>query len=378
MKIPYSKVFASGNEKKYVNDVLESGWLTTSKKTEQFEKMIADYTGAKYALAVNSCTSALHLALDSLGVQSGDKVLIPSLTFTATAEVVRYMGAIPVLMDIDFDTRLTSPDIIESAIKNNNDVKVMILVHFAGQTLDMRNTLSICKENNIKIVEDCAHALPSRDGNLTVGNIGDISCFSFYANKTITTGEGGMVLTNDDKIANRIKIMRLHGIDRDVWHRFNDTDYSSWEYDVVEAGFKYNMPDINAAVGIAQFERMEEMHSRRCQIAQYYFDNLSNINGVSLPKLRVGHDEHSWHLYTICVERRNEFIKKMQAKGIGTSVHYKPIHNLTYYKDNFGFSPDDYPNTEKYWQQCVSLPIYDGLQDSELKYICNTIRDICE
>lgn len=385
MIIPYSKVPLAGNESKYINEVLESGWLTTSSKALKFEKQFVDYIGAKYACAVNSCTSALHLAIEAIGIKKGDKVLVPSLTFTASAEVLRYIGADPVFIDVEYGTGLISPAILNKALKAHDDVRAIILVHYGGQaplmtTPGYEGIIDICRKNNIQVVEDAAHAFPTKFGNRFIGSFGNVTCFSFYANKTITTGEGGMMVTDDESIYLRAKIMRLHGINRDIWSRFTNNK-SSWEYDVIAPGFKYNMPDINAAIGLAQLEKAEYFREQRQRCATFYFNELKDLPSIDLPLCIGRHEHHSWHLFPITIKpespvSRNEFIQLMAHEEIGTSVHYKPLHLMTYYKETYSLDPADFPNTEKIWKGTVSLPIYPDLKDNELKYICQTIKRI--
>lgn len=385
MNIPFAKVSLAGNEFNYVNEVLKSGWLTTSSKALQFEKLFAGFVGAKYACTVNSCTAALHLAVEALGIKTGDKVLVPSLTFTATAEVLRYIGADPVFMDVEYGTSLVSPSILRKALRANPDAKAVILVHYGGQSsimtsADGEGIIDICRQNNVRIIEDAAHAFPSKFENRFIGSFGDVTCFSFYANKTITTGEGGMLVTDDENIYKRAKIMRLHGINRDVWERFT-SDKCSWEYDIVAPGFKYNMPDINAAVGLAQLEKADYFRDQRQRCASYYFREFENIQAIDLPVCMGPIENHSWHLFPVIIRpeatvSRNEFIIQMKNAGIGTSVHYKPLHRMTYYRETYHLNPDDFPNTERIWNGTVSLPIYPDLRDNELEYICQTIKEI--
>jgi dTDP-4-amino-4,6-dideoxygalactose transaminase len=383
--IPFSKVRINGNELKYITEVLTSGWLTTASKTFQFERLFADFIGAKYACAVNSCTSALHLAVEAIGIKPGDKVLVPSLTFTASSEILRYLGADPVFLDVEYDTALISPAILTEALKKNEDIKALILVHYGGQapimtTPEGEGILDICQKNNISIIEDAAHAFPSKFMDRFIGTFGNVTCFSFYANKTITTGEGGMLVTNDEAIYQRVKIMRLHGINRDCWARFTDKK-STWEYDVVAPGFKYNMSDINAAIGLAQLEKAEFFRSRRQHCASFYYNELKKVPTIDLLKCNVPMEHHSWHLFPIIIRpeapvSRNDFIRFMCQKGIGTSVHYKPLHRMSYYKETYNLNPEDFPNTERIWSGMVSLPIFPELLDEELEYICMTIKSI--
>lgn len=386
MNIPFSKVPLAGNELKYINEVLASGWLTTSSKARLFEQLFADYLGVKYACAVNSCTSALHLAIEAIGINKGDKVLVPSLTFTATAEILRYMGADPVFMDVEYNTGLISPTILKETLKRQSiNFKAIILVHYGGQapimtTPEDEGITDICHRNHIYLINDAAHAFPTKYQNQFISDFADITCFSFYANKTITTGEGGMLVTNDEAIYNRTRIMRLHGINRDIWTRFTDNK-SSWEYDVIAPGYKYNMPDINAAIGLAQLEKAEYFRIQRQRCATFYFNMLKDISVIDLPKCNVPLEDHSWHLFPIIIRpesavSRNEFIQIMAKEGIGTSVHYKPLHHMSYYKEFYMLNPDDFPNTEKIWKGTVSLPIYPELKEEELKFICETIKRI--
>lgn len=384
-KIPFAKVVCNGNELAYIREVLESGWLTTADKARRFEKDFAVLVNARYAYAVNSCTAALHLALEALGVGPGDKVLVPTMTFTATAEVVRYMGADPIFLDVEYGSCLVNHKILIQALSNHPDAKVFMPVHYGGQAVpifvsDGASLLDLCHEKGVHVVEDAAHAFPAKCNGRMIGGIGDIACFSFYANKTITTGEGGMLTTNDEQIANRVKVMRLHGINRDVWDSYTSSEVS-WEYDVVAPGYKYNLPDVAAAIGLAQLERAESFRKERERCARYYFDKLSGVDYIDLPLLHVPMADHAWHIFHIILKKdspvsRNQFIEMMADKGIGTSVHYKPLHRMTYYREHYGLLSEDYPNAERIWKGCVSLPIYPSLSDDDLGYICSTITSI--
>ncbi len=385
LKVPFSRISCSGNELKYVTEVLESGWLTTAGKAQLFEKLFAEKVKAGYACAVNSCTAALHLGLEALGVQPGDKVFVPDMTFTATAEVIRYLNADPVFLDVDYSTLLLTPEILNSAILEHPDVKYLIMVHYGGHPAEMVNAagtgiLNICKKHGIKVMEDAAHAFPASINTTPVGSMSDITCFSFYANKTITTGEGGMLTTNNEEIYKRVKTMRLHGINRDVWDRFT-SDKPSWEYDVVAPGYKYNMPDINAAIGLAQLEYADEMRLARQKIAEYYYAELSDMEMIDLPGCNVPFENHAWHLFPVVLNEqspisRNLFIEKMSELGIGTSVHYKPMHRMTYYRNKYNLTPEAFPVAEKIWRGNVSLPIYPLLSQDDLIETVNAIKTI--
>lgn len=378
--IPFSKVIIGESERKYLNEVLESGWLTTASKALELEKKFAEYVGSKYACSVNSGTAALHLGVEALGVRPGEKVFVPSMTFTATAEIVRYMRADPVFLDTEYASNLISPDILLEAIQNYPGVKYLIIVHYGGQAADMPSILKICNENNIKIIEDAAHAFPSKRNGKMVGSFGDVTCFSFYANKTITTGEGGMLVTDNEDIYKRVKIMRLHGINRDIWNRFT-ANVPSWEYDVVEAGYKYNMPDINAAIGLGQLEQAETFRKERQKVVEYYYKNLARLEWIDLPMCQVPFEDHAWHLFPIVLKKnakisRNKFIELLSEAGIGTSVHYKPLHQMTYYKQKYNLKSEYYPNAELTWRGNVSLPLYPFMNNEDLCYICETIENI--
>jgi dTDP-4-amino-4,6-dideoxygalactose transaminase len=385
MKIPFAKVSCAGNELKYLQEVLASGWLTTAGKALEFERRFAEAVGARHACAVNSCTAALHLALEALGVGPGDKVFVPTLTFTATAEVIRYLGADPVFLDVDYRTGLMTPEILEKALARHPEIKAVMVVHFGGQAAQMTGgpgstqdgIVEICKRHGIRVIEDAAHAFPTRHNGRMVGGFGDITCFSFYANKTITTGEGGMLVTDDEAIYRRVKTMRLHGINRDIWDRFT-AEKASWEYDVVAPGFKYNMPDINAAIGLAQLERAESMRADRQRCFEYYVKHLNGLDCVDLPRVNGNMDDHSCHLFWLVLKEsapvsRNRLIELLGEAGIGTSVHYKPLHRMTYYRERYQLSEMDFPYAEKHWRGCVSLPLYPGLREVELEYICGQV-----
>jgi dTDP-4-amino-4,6-dideoxygalactose transaminase len=385
-KVPFSKVLCDGDELRLVGEVLAGGWLTTGAKTALFEKLFAEKVFARHALAVNSCTAALHLGLEAVGIRAGDKVLVPTMTFSASAEVVRYLGADPIFLDVEYGTALVTPEILLDSIQAHPGAKAFIPVHFAGQSAKMlsdkegEGILEICRRNGIAVVEDAAHAFPAKASGKTVGSIGDVTCFSFYANKTITTGEGGMVTTDNDKVAERIKIMRLHGINRDVWNRYSEPG-ASWEYDVIAPGYKYNMPDVNAAIGLAQLEKADTMRNARQRCAEYYFDKLSGIDCLDLPVVRVPIEDHAWHLFVVILNEkariaRNDFIKYMTEMGIGTSVHFKPLHRMTYYRDRYGLRPEDFPEAERIWRGNVSLPIYPSMTNEDLDYVCSGIMKL--
>jgi dTDP-4-amino-4,6-dideoxygalactose transaminase len=323
--------------------------------------------------------------LEALGVKPGDKVFVPDMTFTASAEVVRYLGADPVFLDVEYGTSLITPEILQNAILKFPDVKHLVVVHFGGHPAEMINNegngiLEICRKNNILILEDAAHAFPTKLNGRYIGSFGDVTCFSFYANKTITTGEGGMLTTDNEEIYRRVKTMRLHGINRDIWDRFT-SDKPSWEYDVVAPGYKYNMPDVNAAIGLAQLERAEDLRKQRQDVVEMYYEFISEIDRLDLPVTKIPFEDHSWHLFPVVLNERshisrNEFIEKMAEAGIGTSVHYKPLHRMTYYKNRYGLITEDFPVAEKIWQGTVSLPLYPGMTKNEVSFVCEKVKSL--
>jgi len=398
MKVPFAIPDCGVEEIDEVIAVIKSGWLTTASRCAQFERDFAGFVGAKHALAVNSATAALHLGLEALGIKAGDKVLVPTFTFTATAEVVRYLGADPVFVDCDQETFCINATQIENALKVQGsglpagrqagfrvqDVKAIIPVHFGGHPCEVDDILKFAKESGLKVMEDAAHAIPTRYKGRLVGTFGNVTCFSFYANKTMTTGEGGMLCTDDDEIAKRVKVMRLHGINRDVWDRFSTG--ASWEYDVVAPGFKYNMPDINAALGIHQLKKVELFREKRQRVAEAYYDALKDIPGLILPRLYCSLEDHSWYLFMVLIEPektksgmdRNKFIEAMTKRNIGTSVHYKPIHRMTYYKKKYGLKPEMFPNAEWVFERCVSLPMFSAMTDEQIDYVIQSIKEILD
>jgi dTDP-4-amino-4,6-dideoxygalactose transaminase len=376
--IPFCKVICDGNEMKYVREAIESGWLTTAGKCFEFEKQFAEKVGGQYAVAVNSATAALHLACEAVGIGPGDKVFVPTMTFTASAEVIRYLGADPVFLDVEYGTCLLTPAILEDALRRHPDVKALVLVHFGGQAADMEAVLGLCRHRGLHVIEDAAHAFPARSGGRMIGSFKSISCFSFYANKTITTGEGGMLVTDDEAVFKRAKVMRLHGINRDVWDRFTSKK-ANWEYDVIAPGFKYNLPDVAAAIGLAQLERADEFRRERQRCADYYDNALAGVPGLDLPMCRGPREDHAWHLYWVVLNARspidrNTFIERLNEAGIGTSVHYKPLHRMTYYRERYNLTPAPFPQAERHWEGTVSLPVYPSLTTGELAHICATVR----
>lgn len=375
--IPFSRPVMGLEEEQAVLSVLRSGWLTTGPEAKAFEKEFADYTGAEHCLAVNSATSGLHLALEALGIGPGDRVAVPSYTFTATAEVIRYLGADPVFVDSRQDHYNMDMDKLAS-VCDRLRIKAVIPVHLAGRACDMEALGELKRRWGFFVVEDAAHAFPVRTRAGFVGTLGDAGVYSFYANKTITTGEGGMVATSDAALAARMRLMRLHGIDRDAFARFTSRS-PAWEYDICAPGFKYNMSDLCAAIGRVQLRKAQEFLARRRELAQAYNRLLKDTDFLMLPEET---DDHAWHLYTIHLKPaalsidRDEFLRLLGERGVGTSVHYIPLHKMTYYKNAYGLQAEDYPRAEGFFRTVISLPLFPSLTEQQLHRVALTVLDI--
>ncbi len=386
--IPFTIPLIGEDEKKEVLEVLESGWLTTGPKVRQFEQEFASFIGAKHAIALNSCTAALHLALEAIGIQEGDEVIIPPMTFAATAEVVRYFNAKPVMVDILPDTLNIDSRKIETGKGKSwseGKAKAIIPVHFGGLPCDMDSILEIANRCDLNVIEDAAHTLPSEYNGKMVGTIGDITCFSFYATKTITTGEGGMVTTENDEYADRMRIMSLHGISRDAWKRY--TSEGNWYYEITAPGFKYNLTDLAAAVGIAQLKKAELMYLRRQKIASLYDEAFKDISAIDIPfsedmRKKENITTHSWHLYVIKLNLetlsidRDVFINELKDIGIGTSVHFIPLHMHPYYRDTYGYKPEDFPVAYETYKRIISLPIYPKMSDDDVGRVVEGVLSV--
>jgi dTDP-4-amino-4,6-dideoxygalactose transaminase len=364
-----------------INEVvacLKSGWLTTGPLTKKFEEQFAAYLNVKHALAVNSGTAGLHLAIEALGIKKGNKVATSVYTFTATAEVIRYLQADPVFIDIDPETlNIDTNQLIQ---KIDKTIDAIIPVHFAGQACEMDTIAAVAQQFELKIVEDAAHAIPCSYKGKKIGKIGNCTMFSFYVTKPMATGEGGMVVTDSDEIADRIRVMRLHGINRDIWNRYRDNK-QNWYYEVIEPGFKYNMPDLMAAIGIHQLKKVHRFQKRRQMIAGQYDEAFTNLP-LKTPVVANPENQHAWHLYVIQLDlermriSRDEFIEKMAEKGIGTSVHFIPLHMHPYWRDHYGFTPTDFPVALDCYLRAVSLPIYSKMRDEDVERVIKAVKDI--
>ncbi|HEV3313158.1 MAG TPA: DegT/DnrJ/EryC1/StrS family aminotransferase [Chloroflexota bacterium] len=356
---------------------LRSGWITTGPRAKEFEHAIADACGRRFAIAVNSATAALHLALEAIGVQAGDEVIVPTTTFTSTAAVIRWLGATPVLVDVEPDTMCIDPAGVRVAITART--RAVMPVHFGGHAVDMDGLQGVVAATGIDIIADAAHGFSGRYHGSPVGQFGRTAALSFYVTKTITTGEGGMLLTDDDEIENRARVMCLHGMSRDAWKRYAGT--GSWQYDVVAPGFKYNMTDLAAALGLSQLAKAERMLERRREIARRYTENFREMPELQVPVTRSGVD-HSWHLYVLRLNLdrlgidRDQFIRELASNGIAASVHFIPLHMFTYYRSEYHLDDAMFPVASREFHRSLSLPIYSAMSDSDVDDVIDIVGNV--
>jgi dTDP-4-amino-4,6-dideoxygalactose transaminase len=399
VKVPFFRPSIGAEEKAAVMAVMESGWLTTGQAVKRFEQSFAEAVGAKHAIALNSATAALHLAVEALGLQAGQGVLVPTHTFAATAEVVRYLNAVPVLVDCHPESLfidLTDAEEKLAAARTGTllagvgplDVVGIMPVHVAGVMGDMAAVARFAAAHGLWAVEDAAHSFPAayRDGAdqpwVRCGEgTAAVTCFSFYANKTITTGEGGMAVTNDDELASRIRLMSLHGLSRDAWDRY--TGGGTWDYRIIAPGFKYNLTDVAAAIGCAQLVKAEALRVERQALAAEYFRRLATIEEIELPADPADRI-HAWHLFPIRLRLdrltidRADFIEQLKARGITTSVHWRPLHLHPYYQEEFGWTVEQLPMSSREWPRLVSLPLFPGMTEAELAHVVNSVQSVCQ
>lgn len=398
MQVPFFRPSISDAEIEEVVNCLRSGWLTTGPVTRRFEAAFAEAVGAKFAVALNSCTAALHLAVEALGLKEGQGVLVPTMTFAATAEVVRYQGAVPILVDCDPVTgNLDLADAerklqgvrdghLGNAIDRDLEIVGIMPVHVGGDMMDIEAVNEFAKLHGLWVVEDAAHAFPAawRASSTTAWQrcgerTASVTCFSFYANKTITTGEGGMATTDDESLAARMRSMSLHGLSHDAWKRYSG---GSWDYRIIAPGYKYNLTDIASAIGIHQLARAEEMRLARQKLAEAYHSAFAPCDEIELPANR-NNRLHSWHLYPIRLnlERlqvgRDEFLQALKNEGVGCSVHWRPLHLHPYYQEQFGWNGSDFPVATQEWQRLTSLPIFPAMSEAEQTHIVQTVKLLC-
>ena len=377
-RIPFHRPSIGREEEEAVLRVLRSGWLTTAGEARAFEAELGAAVGSAHAISVNSATSGLHLALEAVGVRPGGQVITTPYTFTATAEVIRYLGADPVFVDVGPEDLNIDPAGIERALERARDVQAILPVHIGGHPCEMGRINEIAASAGAPVIEDAAHGFPGTCDGRSIGTLGTIGVYSFYATKTITTGEGGMIVTDDSELARRMAIMRMHGIDREVWDRHTSAR-PAWRYEVVEAGFKYNMPDILAAIGREQLRKARAFLDERRRIAGAYAAMLADCDYLDLPPPSP---TGSHHLYVIRLRTgtlaidRDEFIRRLAELGVGTSVHYIPLHLMPYYRDRYRLKPQDFPVSLDAYSRALSLPIYPGLSDDQVARVVEAIRTV--
>jgi len=375
--LPFHKASIGEKEIREVVDALGSGWITTGPKTKKFEEEFVGCVGAKYGVAVNSCTAAMHLALAAIGIKEGDEVIVPVMTFTATAEVVTYFKATPVFIDCDSDTLLMDVGLLEEKITPKT--KAIIPVHYAGQACDIDAILEIAQKYGIKVIWDAAHSFPTEYKGKMVGSFPDITCFSFYATKTLAMGEGGMAVTDNKEYADRMRILSLHGMSKNAWNRYSKE--GSWYYEIVAPGYKYNLTDIAAAIGLVQLSRRGKLLKKRQKIAQVYRDAFQGMEELTPLKL-LSYGSMAWHLFVIKLNLeklsidRNRFISELNDRNIGSSVHFIPLHLHPYWKEAYGLKESDFPTASAIYKQIISLPIFPDMADEDAGDVVSAVKDI--
>lgn len=375
--LPYCRPYFDDEELNRVADVLKSGWWTKGSVTREFEKVFAEYVGAKYAVAVNSCTAAMHIALVAKGIGEGDEVISTPMTFCSTINTIVHTGAKPVLVDIDSKTGLIDVDKIEAAITEKT--KAIVPVHYAGQSCDMDKINAIAEKYGLLVLEDCAHALSTEYKGRKIGSMGNACAYSFYVTKNISTAEGGMLTTDDEELYEKASVLSLHGMSKNAWSRYGTK--GDWKYEVCDPGFKYNLTDIAAALGIAQMNKLDEMQAIRTEYAEMYNKAFDEIDGITYLKDN-GLGKNSAHLYVIQIDKdkfnidRDAFIELLKDYNIGTSVHFIPICMHPYYINNFGYKKGDFPATEKMFEGIISLPLYPSMSREDVMYVIEAVREI--
>ena len=371
LKVPFFAPWITKVDKKAILDALDATLLTDGPKLREFESAFARFTGAKYAIGVSNATAALHLCIKSLGIGSGDEVIVPDMTFVATANAVMLSGATPVFADVENETMNISAESIRDKI--NSKTKAIFPVHFAGKVCDIIKIIKIAKENNLSVIEDCAHAIGARYGKKHVGNFGNAGCFSFYPTKNITTIEGGMIITNSKKIADYVSSARNHGLNRTLVQRYSSG--KPWDYDMIESGYNYRLDEIRSALGLSQLGRIKKLNAQRKKIFEYYNKRLNGINGLITPQSSVL-DDHVYHLYIMKVKKNNnvsrdELFTKLEEYGIKTTVHYKPLHMFTAFKK---LKNSNLENSEHLYEEVISLPFYPNIPKKHQDYVIDCIR----
>lgn len=373
----FHRPFISEDEINEMVDTLRSGWLSMGPKTIKFEQEFNKYIGSTKSVAVSSWTAAGHLTLEAFGIQKDDEVILPTMTFPATAEIVCYFGAKPVIVDVEEDTLNISLEAIEKAITPKT--KAIIPVHYGGQPCDLDEIQQIAKTYSLKVLEDAAHSLPATYKGKKIGTISDVTCFSFYATKTLSTGEGGMICTNDEEIAERCAIMRLHGINRDAWKRYSEA--GSWYYEVIAPGYKYNFTDLQASLGLPQLKKVDIMWEWRKRIALRYFEAFKDFDLITLPSVKSDR-ESSWHLFPIrlnldmITKNRAQIIDELKNNNVGVGVHFMPVHQHLFYNQTFNLDDKNYPVASAAFPRLMSLPIYPGMTNESVEKVIDKLTII--
>ncbi|MEZ5358026.1 MAG: DegT/DnrJ/EryC1/StrS aminotransferase family protein [Candidatus Zixiibacteriota bacterium] len=377
--VPFYRQSFGREEIAEVTDTIKSGWVTTGKKAIRLEANICAYTGAKYAAAVNSCTAAMHLLLVASGIKPGDEIVTTPYTFAATSEVILYTGAKPVYCDINYETLNIDADV--AAKKITKKTKAIMPVHIAGLPCRMDAFTKLARAKKVRLFDDAAHALGAEFKGRRIGSIGDGTAFSFYATKNLTTGEGGMAVTSNKRLAEKVKLLSLHAMSRGAWKRY--AKGGSWRYDLLDLGYKYNMSDLAASLGVAQFSKFEKFQERRDAICRRYIKNLAAVSEVKTPYIDPD-SKHAWHLFMIRLNLdqlkigRSEFIHELNSKNIGTSVHFIPLFLQSHYRRTLKLNKKDFPNADKAFREAITLPLFPDLKNAEVDYVCDVIASLCK
>jgi len=375
--LPLAKATITQEELKAVEEVLKSGWLTTGAKVKEFEENMQQYLGVTKAIGLTSCTGGLHIALAALDIGPGDEVIVPTYTFVASAHVVDWLGAKPVLVDVEKDTFNIDPTAIEKAITSRT--KAIMPVHFAGHACDMGAIMQIAKKHKLYVIEDAAHAVGTEYGGQKIGTFGDVTVFSFYVTKTITTAEGGMAVTNNEELGKKLKRFSYFGVDKDAFNRYSEK--GTWYYEVIELGYKYNMDNIQGAMGVEQLKKVEDFIAKRRELAQHYTKLLKDVPEVITPTEKT-YTRHAYHLYPLLLNTdrisREQFIAKLKEWNLGTSVHFIPLHLFPYYQRKHGYRKGDFPVAEWIFEREVSLPLYPGMSLQDVEYVVDAIKEILQ
>jgi UDP-4-amino-4-deoxy-L-arabinose-oxoglutarate aminotransferase len=372
--LPFSKPSIGKSEISKVITCLKSGWITTGARCKEFEDNFCKLSGSQQAISVNSATAGMHITLSALKIGPGDEIITPSMTFASTINMIALRGATPVFVDIDYGTLNINPDFIEKRITKKT--KAIIPVHFAGAPVDMDKINNLARKYNLTVIEDAAHAVGTYYKGIHAGGFGHIAIFSFHPIKNITTGEGGMITLNDAALEKKLRLLRFHGIERDAWKRYGKGGNPS--YDIAEPGYKYNMPDILAALGLAQLNHWQELNLRRAKLAQLYFKGLKGISGIDLPEVPEYDHTHAWHLFVIKILalNRDEFMNRLAGYNIGYGLHFPPTHALSYVKEKYAKNSGLIEDTERAADKILSLPLFPDMLEKDVHYVCTAIKEI--